>query len=89
MDNINTTSNSSFSSKNSKPNPVLIIVAIVVVGLIVWWVSRAPESEKAVAPTATPSATLVQDELQQEADQLDAGNLDSEFKEIDQDLNSL
>ena len=68
-----------------KSTVLLIILAVVVLAFIFWWVSRAPETEVGV-PTSTPTP---QDETLQEVNQLDLGDVDSEFQNIDQDLNSL
>ena len=78
------------STIHKKASLPVIILAVAVLALIIWWVSRAPQLEQAVVPTPTPTPTpAVQDELLQEADQLDLGNPDQEFEEIDQELNTL
>ena len=51
-------------------------------------VSQAPEMKETATPTTTPTPA-VQDELLQEADELDLGDLDQEFEQIDQELNTL
>jgi len=75
------------SSANKKVSAPLIILAVAVLGFIIWWVSRAPQTEQVVYPTPTP--TPVQDEIQTEVDQLDLGDIDQEFEEVDQELNTL
>ena len=74
---------------SKKPSLVLIIVAVAVLALIIWWVNRSPVTKQAVVPTPTPPAAVVQDELQQEANDLDLGDVNGEFQEVDRDLNSL
>ena len=67
----------------------LMVLAAAVLALIIWWVARAPAEEVVVA-TPTPTSTpVVKDEIQMEVEAMDLGDIDSEFKEIDQDLNTL
>ncbi|MDP3731181.1 MAG: hypothetical protein Q8R34_01655 [bacterium] len=75
-------------SGHKKASASLIILAVAVLALIIWWVSQAPEMEETATPTTTPTPA-VQDELLQEADELDLGDIDSEFQQIDQELNTL
>lgn len=75
-------------SGHHKASAPLIILATVVLVLIVWWVSRAPQPEQALVPTATPTP-VAQDEIQTEANLMDLGNIDTEFKDIEAELNTL
>jgi len=64
---------------------LVLIVLVILVGVWYWW------SRKTVPPQPTPPSTKEDSTLtiNQELEGIDIGNLDKEFQEIDQDLNSL
>lgn len=74
------------SAGGKKSTVLVIILAVAVLAFIFWWVSRAPQTVPTVTPTATAT---VQEETLQEVNELDLGDVDSEFQQIDQDLNTL
>ena len=62
----------------------LLIAAAAIAGGLWWWISN---SEQLAEPTPTP---LAQDENLEDLNQLNADvDLDSEFQQVDQDLNNL
>ena len=69
---------------------VAVAVAIVVACLIWYFGSLNFDLSSIPVPTPTPEAGIQADqELSDEVNNLDLGDLDSEFKGIDADLNSL
>lgn len=67
---------------------VIVIVIIVLVALGLWWF-RASAPAPAPAPGGQAGAPAAEDSFVQEVDSLNLGDLDSEFQEIDQDLQTL
>lgn len=74
------------SAGGNKSTVLVIVLAVAVLAFIFWWISRAPESEQGAVPTPIPTPA---DEILQEVEQLDTGNVDSEFQQIDQELDTL
>lgn len=69
---------------------VSVAVAIVVAGLVWYFGARQGVLPPLPIPTPTPEAGVQLDvELSSEVENVDLGDLESEFKDIDADLNSL
>lgn len=72
--------------------PVILAVAgmIAVAGLVWWWMSGKSADERAAAPTATPNAQSQETaDINNDLSEINAGDLNAEFNQIDQDLNGL
>ncbi len=73
---------------------VVIILLVSIVGGLIYWQSKKttpsslPVSEE-ITRTKGPGKEDSTDTIFKEIESIDIGNLDQEFKEIDQDLNSL
>ena len=75
-----------------KKLPVILAVAgvIVVAGLVWWWMGSKSANEKVMAPTATPAGQSQETvDINKDLNDINAGDLDTEFNQIDQDLNNL
>ncbi|OGN06490.1 MAG: hypothetical protein A3B86_03525 [Candidatus Yanofskybacteria bacterium RIFCSPHIGHO2_02_FULL_38_22b] len=69
---------------------VSVAVAVVVAGFIWYFGSKQGILPQLPIPTPTPQTEAQLDaQLNSEVGEVDLGDLDSEFKSIDQDLNSL
>ena len=83
----------SIPTGNKKYSPWLVVtIAMVVAGLVWWYFSSMQGSllPQLPVPTPTPEAVIQSDlQLSSEVESVDLGNLDSEFKDIDNDLSSL
>lgn len=100
MDNYNNMAeqnpNMDSESKNigagDKKLPVILAVAgvIIAAGLVWWWIGGREAGNKAMAPTATPGAQSQETaDINKDLNDINAGDLDAEFNQIDQDLNGL
>lgn len=75
-----------------KKLPVILAVAgvIIAAGLVWWWMGGKSADNKAMAPTATPNAQSQETvDINNDLNDINAGDLDAEFNQIDQDLNNL
>lgn len=76
--------------KNKKTLWIIIAVAVVVAGLAWYFSAMQVDSPQLPVPTPTPEVEAQLDsQLNTEVENIDLGDLDTEFKEIDNDLNSL
>lgn len=65
---------------------VLIVVAVIVIALLLWW----GLSQRQDATTGeNTEAGLETEDVTNEIDSLDTGDIDKEFMEVDKDINSL
>lgn len=71
--------------KDRTPYLVATVVVVVVLAFVWWWFSR-PDIQ---SPALTPEAALGLEQINQDLDELDIGDLDKEFDQIDQDLDTL
>ncbi len=75
------------SSETSKILLMLLVIGVVVASVLWWWRSR---SDLLSVPAPTPTPTAQTDADVEELNSIDSGqDLDAEFKQIDQDLNTL
>ncbi|MBI2064400.1 MAG: hypothetical protein HYT66_01685 [Candidatus Yanofskybacteria bacterium] len=63
----------------------ILIIIIIIVAAAVWFYQKNSGSDGALAPSPAGNSA----EIVNEVENIDLGDTDSEFKEIDQDLNSL
>jgi cell division protein YceG involved in septum cleavage len=73
---------------------VVIVILVLIVGGVIYWQSKReipplPPVSKEVTRTKGPGKDDSTDTIFKDLESVDIGNLDQEFKEIDQDLNSL
>jgi len=73
---------------------VVIILLVLIVGGLIYWQSKrttppSPPVSEEITKTKGPGKEDSTDTIFKEIESIDIGNLDQEFKEIDQDLNSL
>jgi flagellar basal body-associated protein FliL len=73
---------------------VVIVLLVLVIGGIIYWQSKKevffqPPVTKEITKTQAPQKEDSTDTIFKELESIDIGNLDQEFQEIDQDLNSL
>ncbi|OIO48908.1 MAG: hypothetical protein AUJ39_01840 [Parcubacteria group bacterium CG1_02_42_13] len=71
---------------------VVLLLVVAIVGIVIWQMQSnyTPPTGEPVAtppPSETPSDSTTQ--INQSLDDVDLGNLDQEFQQIDADLNSL
>ena len=79
-------------SIGDKKLPVILAVAgvVVVIGLIWWWTGQKSANDKVMAPTVTPEGQSAETvDINADLNDINAGDLDAEFNQIDQDLNGL
>lgn len=80
------------TSKGKKPGPLFwfLIIAIVAVGVFIWWYLGQMSPEPALTEQPKINQEARQDALiNNEIQNIDLGNIDKEFDSIDKDLNSL
>lgn len=68
---------------------VVVIVAVVGLFLVWWYVDRMGFNPLPSVGVGTPSEETKINQINQELERVDVGDLDAEFEAIDSDLNSL
>jgi len=64
---------------------LIIVIIVVIVAVAIWFYKKNTGLDEALTPVPTSNSA----EIINEVESIDLGDTDSEFKAIDQDLNSL
>ncbi len=71
-----------YSSGSNKKTFLIIVSAIVVLGVLMWWLKQGPSKQAQVSPTPDAESAAINDEV----NTIDTGDLNAEFKGIDTDI---